>query len=404
MTMTSRSVSALVIASMLAGCSSLPSMPQMPRLPDMPQMANWTKDWRFCAGVGGLVGGAAGSARDRTVAVAGAVVGALIGVLICGKDNWNAQPTSTGPIPTEADSDNDGVPDRLDRCPNTPPGVKVDASGCSIGVAREATEDTRVVEVRPVQEAPAPAIVELRAAAAPLPDKPAERLAAADGTATPTAAPEPTPAPPPAQPAPATEPQSIKSEVHFANGTLELSPTAREVLNEVAKLMLADAKWMAEVSGHTDDAGAAPANRTLSQRRADAVKAYLVSRGVSPKAILARGYGQAAPVGDNQTPEGRSANRRVEIKLRIGASSTLPAAPAATLAQPLRRVAKHAPHGAASRQAAARAAHSAHSVRVSARRAVHLKASPVTHVKTGRPLHRKVALHAVHRRIATAKL
>jgi outer membrane protein OmpA-like peptidoglycan-associated protein len=69
-----------------------------------------------------------------------------------------------------------------------------------------------------------------------------------------------------------------------------------------------------EVAGHTDNRGAAAYNRDLSQRRAEAVRSYLVSKGVNGGNLSARGYGPDSPVADNKTANGRAENRRVELR------------------------------------------------------------------------------------------
>ena len=70
-----------------------------------------------------------------------------------------------------------------------------------------------------------------------------------------------------------------------------------------------------EVQGHTDSVGAAAYNLNLSQRRADAVKAYLIGKGVSASVLAAKGYGMTQPIASNSTAEGRAQNRRVAFEV-----------------------------------------------------------------------------------------
>jgi OOP family OmpA-OmpF porin len=70
-----------------------------------------------------------------------------------------------------------------------------------------------------------------------------------------------------------------------------------------------------EVIGHTDNAGSRAGNLSLSQARAEAVKAYVVERGVKADMVAVSGEGPDRPVADNRTPEGRARNRRIEFKV-----------------------------------------------------------------------------------------
>jgi outer membrane protein OmpA-like peptidoglycan-associated protein len=70
-----------------------------------------------------------------------------------------------------------------------------------------------------------------------------------------------------------------------------------------------------EIAGHTDNVGTDAANLVLSQQRADAVRNYLIKKGISPTRVTAKGYGASEPVEDNITEEGRQKNRRTEVKL-----------------------------------------------------------------------------------------
>jgi OOP family OmpA-OmpF porin len=68
-----------------------------------------------------------------------------------------------------------------------------------------------------------------------------------------------------------------------------------------------------EIRGYTDSVGPASYNLELSQRRAEAVKQYLVNAGIDPSRLVAKGYGEADPIASNKTPEGRAQNRRIEF-------------------------------------------------------------------------------------------
>ena len=72
---------------------------------------------------------------------------------------------------------------------------------------------------------------------------------------------------------------------------------------------------MIEIAGYTDNTGDPAANVTLSQQRADSVRAALVSAGVDPSMLVAKGYGSANPMATNDTPEGKFRNRRIEYRV-----------------------------------------------------------------------------------------
>jgi OmpA-OmpF porin, OOP family len=104
--------------------------------------------------------------------------------------------------------------------------------------------------------------------------------------------------------------------IFFATGSSKLLPTSYKSLNDVAKIMTNDNSLKLDVDGHTDNAGDAVKNQTLSENRAAAVKAYLVSKGVDESKITATGHGSDMPSVDNKTAAGRAKNRRVELKAR----------------------------------------------------------------------------------------
>jgi outer membrane protein OmpA-like peptidoglycan-associated protein len=87
------------------------------------------------------------------------------------------------------------------------------------------------------------------------------------------------------------------------------------ILDNVVKVMQENPAYLLSIDGHTDNTGDKTKNMTLSQKRADAVKAYLVSKGVAGSRLTSTGFGDTKPVGDNNTEAGRSKNRRVEFKV-----------------------------------------------------------------------------------------
>jgi outer membrane protein OmpA-like peptidoglycan-associated protein len=104
-------------------------------------------------------------------------------------------------------------------------------------------------------------------------------------------------------------------DVTFAVDSTEISPSFQSALDRVAQSMVQYPDSLVDVYGHTDSTGADQYNMNLSQRRADAVSRYLISRGVSSARLQAKGMGESYPVADNNTAEGRAKNRRVEVKI-----------------------------------------------------------------------------------------
>jgi OOP family OmpA-OmpF porin len=104
--------------------------------------------------------------------------------------------------------------------------------------------------------------------------------------------------------------------IEFESGKAALTDAGKAILDQmsVALLRLKDKK--VEVIGHTDNAGSRAGNLSLSQARAEAVKAYVAARGVKPELIAVSGEGPDRPVADNRTAEGRARNRRIEFKVQ----------------------------------------------------------------------------------------
>jgi OOP family OmpA-OmpF porin len=154
------------------------------------------------------------------------------------------------------DSDGDGVPDYLDKCPNTPLGVQVDADGCPI-------KKETVVIVQPAE----------------------------------------------------IESVVLSGDANFEFNKSTLLPNAYAVLDSLVSTMMKHPNYKWEIGGYTDKIGSVNYNIKLSDRRAQAVVDYLVSKGVKNNNLKAVGYGKANPIATNETPEGRAMNRRVEIKV-----------------------------------------------------------------------------------------
>src|SRR5581483_10384646 len=119
-------------------------------------------------------------------------------------------------------------------------------------------------------------------------------------------------------------------DVLFDTGKSELKPTARERLAKVAGILLAYPDIRVEVDGYTDSTGSLDFNQQLSQQRAEAVRTYLTSQGVSNNSITTQGFGPSNPIASNDTAIGRQQNRRVELVVSgpsIGAQMQQPATP-----------------------------------------------------------------------------
>jgi OmpA-OmpF porin, OOP family len=157
---------------------------------------------------------------------------------------------------------------------------------------------------KPVATAAPPALVP-----APPPPPPA-----------PVAQPVPAPAPIAVAPAAAPPPPApvrdvvVLKGVNFATNSAQLTSSSTGVLDEVASTLVKRSDIRAEVAGHTDDRGDANYNRSLSQRRAESVRSYRVSKGVDASRLTARGYGEDSPIADNKSDKGRAENRRVELR------------------------------------------------------------------------------------------
>jgi OOP family OmpA-OmpF porin len=139
----------------------------------------------------------------------------------------------------------------------------------------------------------------------------------------PAPAPAPRVAPPPPPPAPAPKPApkpvaekvTLAADVLFDFDKAVIKPEGKSKLDDLANKVKAINLEVVIAIGHTDSIGSDAYNQKLSVRRAESVKAYLVSKGIEPNRIYTEGKGEKQPVASNKTKEGRAKNRRVEIEV-----------------------------------------------------------------------------------------
>ena len=189
------------------------------------------------------------------------------------------------------DSDNDTVSDAKDNCPNTVAGADVGPNGCEKDIDGDSIVDR--LDLCP-DTTPQTAINSLGCA---------------------------------------TRAPIVLSGLYFSGGNSELSPASKSYLDKVVAALQSVETVRFEVGGHTDSIGDVERNQQVSQLRAEAVSNYLVSKGFAEERLESVGYGSAQPIGDNNTTEGRAANRRVElniISLDDEASSSQKILPATT--------------------------------------------------------------------------
>ncbi|MBK7049211.1 MAG: OmpA family protein [bacterium] len=180
--------------------------------------------------------------------------------------------------PLPKDSDGDGVLDNADKCPNTPRGEKVDRNGCPL--PKDSDGDGVIDDNDKCPGTPAGTKV----------DKNGCPQLFEESKAT-----------------------LVLEGVNFETAKAELTPGAREVLDRVAVSLAAYPEIRVEVAGHTDNKGSRGYNVRLSQKRAESVRDYLVSKGIAADRMVAKGYGPDKPLATNDTEEGRAQNRRTEL-------------------------------------------------------------------------------------------
>ncbi len=106
---------------------------------------------------------------------------------------------------------------------------------------------------------------------------------------------------------------SLRSGASFATGSAKLTAELEALLDIAAGILIRNPTLAMQIEGHTDSVGSAESNLRLSVARAESAQSYLAALGVDPARLTAVGYGEERPIGDNDTPEGRAQNRRVEF-------------------------------------------------------------------------------------------
>jgi len=238
------------------------------------------------------------------------------------------------------DADKDGVPDYLDKCMNTPLGARVDSVGCPLDSDKDGVADY----LDRCPNTPVEAIGRVDSVGCPLdndkdgvPDymdncpntSPDQRnyvdkngcVKDTDGDGVfdymdrcPTVA---GPSSNKGCPELTKEVRSLFKKalqgIQFETGKDVIKPLSFPILNQIAMMLIDNPAYLIEVQGHTDNVGKPESNIILSDKRAAAVRKYLINKGVSESRITSNGYGDTKPVGDNKTVAGRAQNRRVEF-------------------------------------------------------------------------------------------
>jgi OOP family OmpA-OmpF porin len=107
----------------------------------------------------------------------------------------------------------------------------------------------------------------------------------------------------------------ILEDCNFETGKADLKDESYKVIDELVAYLNRKDDEMIELGGHTDNVGSAKSNQILSEARANTVRTYLLSKGIDPNRVTAKGYGLSVPIASNKTADGRAQNRRTEVKI-----------------------------------------------------------------------------------------
>ncbi len=105
------------------------------------------------------------------------------------------------------------------------------------------------------------------------------------------------------------------NNLQFETAKADLKAGSYPILKNLVEIMKRKKELKIQISGHTDSDGETEANQILSQKRAEAVRNYLISQGIDAGRMIAKGFGENKPIADNSTPQGKAQNRRTEISI-----------------------------------------------------------------------------------------
>jgi OOP family OmpA-OmpF porin len=206
------------------------------------------------------------------------------------------------------DADRDGVIDATDRCPNTPLGERVNAAGCAL----DSDGDGVVDAIDQCAGTPVGTMVDAKGC--PLP-----KDSDGDGVIDPA---DRCPSTPVGEPVdvigcpvlfPEKQRTVVLEGVNFETASANLTDQSYVTLDRVAASLAGHSELRVEVAGYTDSRGSDAYNQRLSQARAEAVRGYLIRKGVPADRLSARGFGESNPIDSNTTTDGLARNRRVEL-------------------------------------------------------------------------------------------
>lgn len=303
------------------------------------------EDRNYCIITGALIGAAAGGiAEDDNkgdAALGGAVVGGVASLFFCAPDKdgdgvkdkedscpmtpagaavdmkgcamdsdrdgvadyqdncpGTAAGVKVGSMGCAQDSDGDGVVDHQDQCPMTPNGTKIDAKGCALDADGDGIADAR----DQCPGTPRGRMVDSNGCD----DDDKDGVANQSDQCPDTRAGD-------AVDARGCHVMASLTGLNFANDSATLPADAPAKLADVLAALKANSSLKLMVEGHTDSRGAEAYNAQLSERRAAAVREYLIDQGVSRSRLQSKGFGESMPATSNETAAGRTSNRRVDF-------------------------------------------------------------------------------------------